>query len=250
MSGPGRALTGVAAIGRTGLWFSGVPYPSLFRLLTATTRMARTASARQWPTWNQLLSLVPEDTRAERPSFATGSVRSTTPRVFWPCLGILGGHTLGSMEETTPKATTLENADCWKLLRSVSVARLAVWVDDHPDIFPINYKVDHGTVVFRTGSGTKLNSSLGKEPVALEADGVDVDAGVAWSVVVKGRATELDRTEELLDTVGLLLFPWETGRKDHFIRVTPTSITGRRFSIAPPLTWWSPLDTATRAGLE
>lgn len=174
-----------------------------------------------------------------------------SPRVFWPCLGIGVGHTLGSMnKETTPKSETLENADCWKLLRSVSVGRLAVWVDDHPDIFPINYKVDHGTLVFRTGSGTKLNSCLGKDPVALEADGVDVESGVAWSVVVKGQAQQLERTEELLDSVGLLLFPWETGRKDHFVRVTPTSMSGRRFSIAPPLTWWSPLDTATRAGLE
>lgn len=173
------------------------------------------------------------------------------PRVFWPCLGIEVGHTLGIMnKETTPKSEILENADCWKRLRSVSVGRLAVWVDDHPDIFPINYKVDHGTLVFRTGSGTKLNSCLGKDPVALEADGVDVDSGVAWSVVVKGQAQQLERTEELLDSVGLLLFPWETGRKDHFVRVTPTSISGRRFSIAPPLTWWSPLDTATRAGLE
>ena len=55
----------------------------------------------------------------------------------------------------------------------------------------------------------------------MEADGVDADAGVAWSVVVKGQATALERTQEVLDTVGLLLFPWETGRKDHFIQHCP-----------------------------
>ena len=53
----------------------------------------------------------------------------------------------------------LDNHECWRLLRGVSVGRLAVWVDDHPDIFPINYKVDHGTLVFRTADGTKLQAA-------------------------------------------------------------------------------------------
>jgi nitroimidazol reductase NimA-like FMN-containing flavoprotein (pyridoxamine 5'-phosphate oxidase superfamily) len=153
-------------------------------------------------------------------------------------------------EASTPQAEILSSTECWKLLRSVSVGRLALWVNDHPDIFPLNYKVDHGTLVFRTGAGTKLSASLSGPPVALEADGVNADDGVAWSVIVKGHASAVERTQEVLDTVGLLLFPWETGRKDHFIRLVPDTVTGRRFKIAPPLTWWSPLDDATRAGLE
>jgi len=139
---------------------------------------------------------------------------------------------------------------CWSLLRGVSVGRLAVWVQDHPDIFPINYKVDHGTLVFRTAEGTKLHAALEGGPVALEADGVNPDTGVAWSVVVKGDALAVKLTQDVLDTVGLLLFPWQAGRKDAFVRIVPTSITGRRFKVTPPLTWWSPLDDATRAGLE
>ena len=153
-------------------------------------------------------------------------------------------------EASIPKAEVLSSSECWRLLRSVSVGRLAVWVNDHPDIFPLNYKVDHGTLVFRTGPGTKLSSALAGPPVALEADGVSPDEGVAWSVIVKGQATAVERTQDVLDTAGLLLFPWETGRKDHFLRVIPDTVSGRRFRIAPPLTWWSPLDDATRAGLE
>ncbi|WP_426303263.1 pyridoxamine 5'-phosphate oxidase family protein [Arthrobacter sp. R-11] len=144
----------------------------------------------------------------------------------------------------------LSAEQCWALLRGVSVGRLAVWAANHPDIFPINYKVDHGTLVFRTGEGTKLHAALGDAPVALEADGVDQDTGIAWSVVVKGGAVGVTLTQEVLDTVGLLLFPWQAGRKDAFVRIVPTSITGRRFKVTSPLTWWSPLDDATRAGLE
>src|SRR5437867_5763914 len=102
-----------------------------------------------------------------------------------------------------PESEFLESHECWNLLRGVSVGRLAVWVEDHPDIFPVNYAVDHGTLVFRTGSGTKLTAALAENPVALEADGVDADTGVAWSVVVKGQASEVKRTEDVLDTATL-----------------------------------------------
>lgn len=94
----------------------------------------------------------------------------------------------------------LESRQCWDLLRQVSVGRLAVWVDDHPDIFPLNYTVDHGTLVFRTDEGTKLSGALGETPVALEADGVDAVTGMAWSVVVKGKAAAVTGIEGVLDT--------------------------------------------------
>lgn len=150
----------------------------------------------------------------------------------------------------TPEVENLENHQCWKLLRTVSVGRLAVWVDDHPDIFPLNYTVDRGTVVFRTAEGTKLDAALGETPVALEADGVDADSGMAWSVVVKGTAAAVLATEEVLDTAALFLFPWQTGTKDHFIRVTPGSITGRQFKVTPPMTWWTQQSGATRSAPE
>jgi len=38
--------------------------------------------------------------------------------------------------------------------------------------------------------------------------------------------------------------------QEHFMRITPESITGRRFTMSAPLLWQSPLDDATRAGFE
>ena len=68
--------------------------------------------------------------------------------------------------------------------------------------------------------------------------------------MVKGQAAAVQNPEEVLDTVGLLLFPWQAGKKEHFVRVTPDTVTGRRFKVAAPATWWTPLDDATRSGLE
>ena len=81
---------------------------------------------------------------------------------------------------------------CWDLLRGVSVGHLAVLVDGHPEIFPVNYKVDHGSVVFCTGEGTKLQAAARPTAVALEADGTDLDKRTAWSVQIRGHAEVLE----------------------------------------------------------
>jgi uncharacterized protein len=138
---------------------------------------------------------------------------------------------------------------CWALLRATSVGRLAVWVDDHPDIFPINYSVDHGTVVFRSRTGTKVSAALSDSPVALEADGYDAENAAAWSVVIRGKAEEI-RGQDLLDTVDLPLFPWQAGDKGRFIRIVPTSASGRRFPVADPSVWLTPLSGVKRASME
>lgn len=140
----------------------------------------------------------------------------------------------------------LDASACWDLLREVSVGHLALLVDGHPEIFPVNYKVDHQSVVFRTGEGTKLQAAAGPTAVALEADGTDQEKRTAWSVQVKGHAVVLEPSPDLMRGVGLTLFPWQAGHKDHFVRIIPTAVSGRRFTVTSPLTWWSHLDDSTR----
>ena len=142
---------------------------------------------------------------------------------------------MGSTDDTEQ----LSADTCWALLRTTTVGRLAVVVGDHPDIFPINYAVDRGTAVFRTGEGSKVAGALSGASVALEADGYDPQTGRAWSVVIKGRARTISEVEDLMDTVDLPLFPWQGGEKDRFIRITPGEVTGRRFAVVDPSTWTS-----------
>lgn len=118
---------------------------------------------------------------------------------------------------------------CWALLRTITVGRLAIWVDDRRDIFPLNYAVDHGTLVFRSREGTKVFGALSGAPVALETDGYEASTSKAWSVVVKGRAGAIGQIHDLMDTVDLPLFPWQAGEKNQFVRIQPDLVTGRRF---------------------
>lgn len=123
----------------------------------------------------------------------------------------------------------LDEHQCWELLRSQEVGRLAVAITNHPDIFPVNYVVDHATVVFRTAEGTKLAAAVLGESVAFEIDG-ETD-GEAWSVVIKGSAVEIEKMYELFDAVELPLYPWHAAPKHRYVRILPEMVTGRRFRV-------------------
>jgi nitroimidazol reductase NimA-like FMN-containing flavoprotein (pyridoxamine 5'-phosphate oxidase superfamily) len=124
----------------------------------------------------------------------------------------------------------LSTSQAWALARDSVVGRLAVVVADHPDIFPVNHVVDHGTIVFRTAEGTKLSSAIGKL-VAFELDGYDVDSASAWSVVIKGRAHEILELDEVLDALSLPVFPWHHAPKPRYVRIEADTISGMRFPV-------------------
>ncbi|WP_270888143.1 pyridoxamine 5'-phosphate oxidase family protein [Pedococcus sp. 5OH_020] len=127
-------------------------------------------------------------------------------------------------------STWLEVPQCWALLRQSAVGRLAVLHDGRPDIFPVNYVVDHGTVVLRTGSGA-LFTSASESPVALEADGYELHDATAWSVVVKGVAHEVYEVDDAVDAMRLPLVPWHDVPKPRILRIHPDSVTGRRIAV-------------------
>jgi nitroimidazol reductase NimA-like FMN-containing flavoprotein (pyridoxamine 5'-phosphate oxidase superfamily) len=143
--------------------------------------------------------------------------------------------------------TELDTEECLELLRGHDVGRLAVAIRNQPDIFPINYVVDRGTVVFRTAEGTKLAAAVLGRGVAFEVDGYDPDAGDAWSVVIKGDAVEIENMYEMFDALDLPLFPWHAGPKHRFVRIEPVEISGRRFHVASHDAWGGERDTRRAA---
>lgn len=138
-------------------------------------------------------------------------------------------------------STVLSTDACFDLLRGATVGRLAISIRDRPDIFPINYVVDRGGIVFRTAEGTKLAAAVLGRGVAFEIDGLDSDAGEAWSVIVKGNAVEIEGMYELIDALDLPLFPWHASPKHRFVRIEPVAITGRRFHVVEPEAWMDPV---------
>jgi nitroimidazol reductase NimA-like FMN-containing flavoprotein (pyridoxamine 5'-phosphate oxidase superfamily) len=133
----------------------------------------------------------------------------------------------GWMATSELEVLTLEA--CLDLLNTRRVGRLAVVVDGRPTIVPVNYAMDGETVVVRSGSGTKL---AGSSPgfVAFEVDDIDEEAASGWDVVIEGRAEDITdsldaRSEELRATA---VTPIAPGLKDHWLRIVPSTISGRR----------------------
>src|SRR5215213_1397747 len=80
----------------------------------------------------------------------------------------------------------MTSVECWRLLQTSSVGRLAIHaLDGRPDVFPINFVAHDGSIFFRSAPGAKLQSIAGSPDVAFELDGTN--ARFHWSVVVRGR---------------------------------------------------------------
>lgn len=135
--------------------------------------------------------------------------------------------------------------ECWELLNGTAVGRLAVLVDGIPDIFPVNFVLSGASVIFRSDPGTKYRSTL-VDPSALEIDGYSSSTGLAWSVVVRGQSQLIVDPQEIADANELNLEPWQAGRKSCYLRLVPTSVTGRRFKTVRPDIWRTPLNDPRR----
>lgn len=129
----------------------------------------------------------------------------------------------------------LDRHTCVALLAGQSVGRLSVVVGRQPVIFPVNFSMVGDDVIFRTDRGLKLDASEDRL-VAFEADAVDESTRSGWSVVVQGRATEirLFDLEAMSGLLGLDLDPYAPGPKQHWMRIVPVWITGRRITSAAP----------------
>lgn len=142
----------------------------------------------------------------------------------------------------------LEHHECWSALRSTALGRLAFDIDGRPQIFPVNFVVDRGTVVFRTDAGSHLAAAADGRPIAFEADGRTDDQ--AWSVVVTGTARVVTDLYESIDAAELSIHPEQAGPKNAVVRITPAQVTGRRFPVADDRSWDSWLTSAHRAAPE
>jgi nitroimidazol reductase NimA-like FMN-containing flavoprotein (pyridoxamine 5'-phosphate oxidase superfamily) len=124
----------------------------------------------------------------------------------------------------------LSTSECWRLLGTCAVGRLAVTGDDGPEIYPVNIAVDGESVVFRTDPGSKVTAIAADPRVALEVDSIDLEAQDGWSVVVAGRLVELN-DGELVAARRLPLAPWTIGDKQRWFRLVPRRITGRGIGV-------------------
>jgi nitroimidazol reductase NimA-like FMN-containing flavoprotein (pyridoxamine 5'-phosphate oxidase superfamily) len=122
-------------------------------------------------------------------------------------------------EELTP-------TECFRLLGTQVVGRVAVAEPGAaPLVVPVNFVLRERRIIFRTAYGTTFRAAvLGERPVSFQVDEIDLDREVGWSVLVQGRASEVDGWE----ASGLQLQAWAPGPKPHVVEVLCDQVSGRR----------------------
>jgi hypothetical protein len=126
---------------------------------------------------------------------------------------------------------TISRNECVELLGTRQVGRLGFLQGADVVILPVNYAVDGEIVVFRTDPGAKLEGAP-LSRVAFEVDAIDPATQQGWSVLIQGVGEELTPAyREVYERArSLPVDSWSPGEKQHWVRIVPTRITGRRLT--------------------
>lgn len=122
----------------------------------------------------------------------------------------------------------LERGEALRLLGRAHVGRVGFVADGEPLVLPVNYAVDHESIVFRTAAGSKLDVAMSGAVVAFEVDETDDRRHAGWSVLVRGPAHLVTDPIERAAAERLPLRPWAHAPKPHFVRVEARTVSGRR----------------------
>jgi hypothetical protein len=92
----------------------------------------------------------------------------------------------------------------------------------------VNFTLDSGDIVIRTDRGGKLAAATQGTVVAFETDDVDAASQRGWSVTAVGYSQEVTDPDDIARFRQTGPRPWAPGEREHFIRITPGILNGRR----------------------
>ena len=121
--------------------------------------------------------------------------------------------------------TELSTEECYELLASRPVGRIAFVVHGSPIVLPVNHAVDGDDIVFRTSPRTELGRSMIRGRVAFQVDDFDEFNQSGWSVLFQGSVEYDDSAEVWPDDQSR---PWAEGVRNLVVRIRPQLVTGRR----------------------
>ena len=122
----------------------------------------------------------------------------------------------------------VSRADCLDLLESVPLGRLVYTYGGLPAVRLVNFVLDDDTIVFSTGTGDKFRAAERGDVVAFEADDVDTERHLGWTVTAIGHLSVVspEETAELRQT--LPLHSWLPMDDPQLVRLGIESVHGRR----------------------
>jgi uncharacterized protein len=127
----------------------------------------------------------------------------------------------------------LDEREATRLLASGEVGRVGVTIGALPAIFPVNYRLIDGCIVFRSSPGSKLSAAMSRAVVAFEVDDYNVADRSGWSVLVIGPSEVVHDLDVTFKALEAGLEPYVDGPRGAIIRIEPTFVSGRRIVHLP-----------------
>jgi uncharacterized protein len=132
------------------------------------------------------------------------------------------------MQPRRPILEELSRTECLRLLATATIGRICYTRQALPAVEPVNFALHGGAIVIRTDAGGELAAATDHAVVAFQADDLDPVLRSGWSVSAVGHSEEVTDAVEVAQRARLGLESWAPGTRDHYIRIAPAIVTGRR----------------------
>lgn len=120
----------------------------------------------------------------------------------------------------------LSREECFELLTTRFVGRVAFCSADGPVVLPVNFAMHGEAVVFRTAPQNIIARHVSGQRLAFEVDEVDDFTQSGWSVLVQGTGEVLESPVDL--PASDRPEPWAEGTRTLYVQVNPREVSGRR----------------------
>jgi len=126
----------------------------------------------------------------------------------------------------------LSRTESLRLLSTVSFGRVAYTQRSLPTVRTVNHLMDGEAIIIRTSEWSELVSVvIDGAVVAYQADSIDPDRHLGWSVVARGPARGVSDADEAARYMARLA-SWAAGQRDFVIRIEPAFVSGIRLVTA------------------
>jgi len=126
----------------------------------------------------------------------------------------------------TAHGDVLSERECWELLATVSVGRLALSVRALPVILPVQYYLNGRRLAVCLGHHALPERALDDTIIAFAADSIDRVTRSGWSVQVQGRSVIADGLRIDTDC------GWPASAAQ-VVQIQPGTISGHRVHLCP-----------------
>ncbi len=128
----------------------------------------------------------------------------------------------------------LKESDALTLAGTMPVGRLAHVQSEQLSVVPVNFLLDGRDVLMRTaGDAELLGAARRGAAAALQVDDLVEWSRSGWSVLIRGRLTEVTDPASVECVLTGSLHAWAGAGRDHVVRLVGEQVTGRRIEPGP-----------------